>query len=114
MILRVLLMKNGIRRDSYLNSKRKKERATSNGDVVEEERFAPIRLFEVLLLCLVLYGGTFYVVFSVSEWEHILLGVALFVIQTIIVFYSTVSFTMLPHRHSTVKQYKYKGKFYRL
>ena len=114
MILRVLLMKNGIRRDSFLNSKRKKERATSNGDIVEEERFAPIRLLEVLLPYLVLCGGIYYVGFSLSEWEHIWLGVALFVIQTIIVFYSTVSFKMLPHQHSTIKQYKYKGKFYRL
>jgi hypothetical protein len=107
-------MKNGIRRDSFLNSERKKERATSNGDIVEEDRFAPIRLFEVLLPYLVLFGETYYVCFSVSEWEHIWLGVALFVIQTIIVFYSTVSLKMLPHQHSTIKQYKYKGKFYRL
>ena len=114
MILRVLLMKNGIRRDSFLNSQRKKERETSNGDIVEEERFAPIRLLEVLLLSLVLFGGIYYVCFSLSEWEHIWLGVALFVIQTIIVFYSTVSLKMLPHQHSTIKQYKYKGKFYRL
>ena len=114
MIMRVLLMKNGIRRDSFLNSERKKERATSNGDIVEEEQFAPIRLLEVLLPYLVLFGGIYYVCFSLLEWEHIWLGVALFVIQTIIVFYSTVSFKMLPHQHSTVKQYKYKGKFYRL
>ena len=114
MILRVSLMKNGIRRDSFLNSTRKKERATSNGDIVEENRFAPVRIFEVLLLYWVLLGGIYYVVFSLSEWEHIWLGIALFVIQTIIVFYSTVSFKMLPHQHSTIKQYKYKGKFYRL
>lgn len=114
MILRVLFMKNGIRRDSFLNSQRKKERETSNGDIVEEERFAPIRLLEVLLPYLVLFGGIYYVYFSLSEWEHIWLGVPLFVIQTIIVFYSTVSLKMLPHQHSTIKQYKYKGKFYRL
>ena len=114
MILRVLLMKNGIRRDSFLNSERRKERATSNGDIIEERRFAPVRIFEVLLLYLVLLGGIYYVCFSLSEWEHIWLGIALFVIQTIIVFYSTVSFKMLPHQHSTIKQYKYKGKFYRL
>ena len=114
MILRVLLMKNGIRRDSFLNSQRKKERETSNGDIVEEERFAPVRLFEVFLPYFASFGGMYYVIFSLSEWKNAWLGIVLFVIQTIIVFYSTVSFKMLPHQHSTVKQYKYKGKFYRL
>lgn len=114
MILRVLLMKNGIRRDSFLNSQRTKERETSNGDIVEEERFAPVRLFEVFLLYFASLGGMYYVIFSLSEWKNAWLGIVLFVIQTIIVFYSEVSSQMLPHQHSTVKQYKYKGKFYRL
>ena len=114
MILRVLLMKNGIRRDSFLNSQRKKECETSNGDIVEEERFAPVRLFEVFLPYFASFGGMYYVIFSLSEWKNAWLGIVLFVIQTIIVFYSTVSFKMLPHQHSTIKQYKYKGKFYRL
>ena len=114
MILRVLFMKNGIRRDSFLNSQRKKERETSNGDIVEEERFAPIRLFEVLLPYLVLFGGMYYVIFSLSEWKNAWLGIALFAIQAIIVFYSTMNFKMLPHNHSVVKKYKYNGKFYNL
>lgn len=114
MILRVLLMKNGIRRDSFLNSTRKKERATSNGDIVEENRFAPVRIFEVLLLYWVLLGGIYCVVFSLSEWEHIWLGIALFAIQDIILFYVFSVLARLPSDYSVVKKYKYKGKFYSL
>ena len=113
-ILRVLFMKNGIRRDSFLNSERKKERATSNGDVVEEKRFSPIRLFEMLLIYFVSFGGMYYVIFSLSEWKNAWLGIALFAIQTIIIYYSILSREMQPHNHSVIKKYKYNGKFYNL
>lgn len=114
MILRVLLMKNGIRRDSFLNSERKKERETSNGDVVEERRFSPIRLFEILLIYFIMFGGIYYVIFSLSEWKNVWLGIALFAIQTITIYYSILNREMQPHNHSVIKKYKYNGKFYTL
>jgi hypothetical protein len=112
LLLRVFCRRKGIRQDSFLNFRRKRNRLDSNGSIVSEGVFSPVPLFEAILLYISIYAYI-YNAFFFAKKEGAVVPIACGVMIVLILWVQRYMCSEDSMGYSRVKKYRYKNKVYR-